>query len=86
MIYTREVSAGIEGDALQATVDHVRDYLAAAVDPDDDPIRRAGDVRIQSIPLADGGVRIIGEIDDAEPDAPYLKPGYSPDAAAEVGR
>lgn len=84
MIYSRDVPAGDQA-AFDATVAHVRDYLAAALDPNDDPSRRAWRVIISTSTLADGRIRITGEV-DGEPDAPYMKDGYSPDAAAEVGR
>lgn len=83
MIYSRDVP-GDDPAAYDGTVEHVRDYLAAAADPGDDPIGEFR-VRIQTQPLADGRVRITGEL-DAKPVAPYLAPGYNPDAEAEAGR
>lgn len=56
---------------------HVRAHLSAVADADDDPTTRAGEVRI-SREDSGPGVRVTGEL-DAEPDAPYLRPGYDPE-------
>lgn len=56
---------------------HVRAHLSSVADPDDSPIAHADEVRI-SREDSDGGVLVTGEL-DAEPDAPYLRPGFTPE-------
>jgi hypothetical protein len=56
---------------------HVRAHLSAVADQDDSPTAFADQVRI-SREDADDGVLVTGEL-DAEPNAPYLRPGFSPE-------
>jgi hypothetical protein len=69
---------------------HVRAYLSAVADPDDDETTFADEVRIRHVDppegddalghenLTKGGVLVVGEL-DAEADAPYLRPGFTPE-------
>ena len=68
-------------EQLAATEAHVRDHVAAIADADDDPATRAEDVVVLHRPADDGGLLVVGML-DAEPDAPYLRPGYDPEAEA----
>lgn len=67
--------------AMVDTVDHVRGHLSACVDPDDSEDARAGDVEIVYTTV-DGGTLVTGVI-HAEPDAPYLRDDFDPDADDE---
>jgi hypothetical protein len=51
--------------------------MSAVADPDDSPTTFADQVRISRKDI-DDGVLVTGEL-DAEPDAPYLRPGYNPE-------
>jgi hypothetical protein len=57
---------------------HVRAHLSAVADPADDPDTRADEVRVTRTDDADG-VLVTGEL-DADADAPYLRPGFTPEA------
>lgn len=64
---------------INATVAHVCAHLSAVADPDDNP--KAHAVHITIGPHADGDpglVTILGEL-DAEPNAPYLRDGWTPE-------
>jgi hypothetical protein len=66
---------------LAAEVEHIRDHLASVAHPDDDPQPWRGQVIVTLSDHVDGDallVSVTGEL-DAEPDAPYLRPGYDPD-------
>lgn len=79
MRYRRDVSRD-DQFAIDAEIAHVRAHLASVADSDDDPTTHAGDVVVRVTDHVDGDpalVSVIGEL-DAEPDAPYLKPGYDP--------
>lgn len=78
MQYIRDVPRG-DDEALAAETAHVVAHLSAVADADDDPETNAADVDLDVIDHPDnpGLVRIVGEL-AAEPDAPYLKPGYDP--------
>lgn len=76
MIYTRDVPEDATQDVVDATVVHVRAHLAGAAAADDDPETDAADVRVRT-EHRDGRILVIGEL-DAEPNAPYLEPGYGP--------
>lgn len=80
MIYTRDLSAGYTVEQLNATDEHVRDHLAGAADPEDNPDSFAKDVEVRHEELPYSGMRVIGTL-DAEPNAPYLEAGYDPDEA-----
>lgn len=85
MKYRRDVPRD-DQPAIDAETAHVRAHLSACCDPDDDADARAGDVTVTVAEHVDGNpylVSIIGEI-DAEPDAPYLRDDYDPDAEAPV--
>lgn len=77
MEYRRELAAGWSGEAADAEETHVRDQLAAVADADDDPASRRDDVHVYRVEEPDGRLTIVGVL-DAEPDAPYLRPGYDP--------
>lgn len=76
---------------------HVRAYLSALADPDDDETTFVDEVRIRhEDPLVgdeagiqhdhptDGeGVLVVGEL-DAEANAPYLLPGFTPEQDIEA--
>lgn len=64
--------------AMVDTVDHVRGHLSACCDPDDSEDALAGDVEIVYT-AEDGGTLVTGHI-HAEPDAPYLRDDFDPDA------
>lgn len=94
MRYVRDIPADSSDAAREAEEEHVRAHLAAVADADDDPATRAADVGVWTIehPERPDLLRIVGEL-DAEPDAPYLRPGFDPYAgvdpalfATEVGR
>ncbi len=57
---------------------HVRAHLSAVADPGDDPGVHAAAVRVTQTD-DEGGVLVTGEL-DAEADAPYLRPGFTPEA------
>lgn len=80
--YFRDATA----DALEATTEHVRDTLAAAADPNDDPTTYRDRVRITTTTIEDGTFRVTGTLDEPER-APYLAPEYDPlDTAAQPPR
>lgn len=54
---------------------HVRAHLSSVAAADDSPATHADAVRIARAD-ADDGVLVTGEL-DAEPDAPYLRPGFT---------
>jgi hypothetical protein len=76
MKYTRDLPEDATQDQIDGTLKHVRDHLASIADTDDDPATRSEDVEVR-VERVDGKIRITGYL-DAEPDAPYLKPGYDP--------
>ncbi len=76
MEYTRDLPEDATQEQIDGTLKHVRDHLASIADADDDPATRSEDVEIR-VEREGGKIRIIGYL-DAEPDAPYLKPGYDP--------
>jgi len=59
---------------------HVRAHLSAVADANDDPDARADEVRISH---EEEGLLVVGEL-DAEPDAPYLRPGFTPEQDIEA--
>lgn len=84
MEYQRDIPADSPDDVVEATKAHVRDYLAARADADDNPETYAGDVRVWSArhPEDPTLLRIEGAL-DAEPDAEYLRDGYDPLAGVD---
>ncbi len=75
---------------------HVRAYLSALADPDDDETTYADEVRIRhqdpaedevgihhDAPTVVGGVVVVGEL-DAEANAPYLRSDFSPEQDIEA--
>jgi hypothetical protein len=64
-------------DRVPDVEEHVRAHLSSVADANDNPTTHAERVRIQH-KNKDDGVQIIGEL-DAEPDAPYLRPGFDPE-------
>jgi hypothetical protein len=56
---------------------HVRAHLSSVADPNDSPTAHADQVRISHADV-DDGVLVIGDL-DAEPDAPYLRAGFTPE-------
>lgn len=91
--YQRDIPADSSPAAVAAERRHVRDHLAAIAAADDNPRRYADQVRVWTArhPEDPALLRIEGAL-DAEPSAPYLRPGYDPLAgvdpdlyAAEVG-
>jgi hypothetical protein len=81
MIYSRFVPLNAGERSVIDTVDHVRAHLSSVASEDDDPNTNADDVTIR-YEYRDNGVMIIGEL-DAEPNAPYLQPGFDPDTDTE---
>lgn len=83
MRYVRDVPRD-DPAALEAETAHVVAYLAARADADDDPQTHADDVDVwtERHPDDPGLLRIVGE-SDAEPDAPYLRPGFDPLAGVD---
>jgi len=81
--YVRDVPAD-DSAALDAESAHVIAHLSAVADADDDPETNADDVQVWTERHPDGPtqLRIVGEL-DAEPDAPYLRPGYDPLAGVD---
>ncbi|MFL6119343.1 hypothetical protein [Actinophytocola sp.] len=69
-------------DALPDVEAHVRAHLSAVADGNDSPTSRAGEVRIHHEDV-DGGVLVTGEL-DAKADAPYLRPGFTPEQDVEA--
>jgi hypothetical protein len=57
---------------------HVRSHLSSVAAADDRPDTHADAVRITRADV-DDGVLVTGEL-DAEPDAPYLRPGFTAEA------
>lgn len=84
MRYVSDVPADLAPSYLAAEKEHVRAYLAAVADEDDDPATRAADVMVfvEAHPDDIKLVRIVGSL-DAEPNAPYLQPGYDPYAGVD---
>lgn len=77
--YRQDVSREADWESV---AEHVRLHLAGAVDHNDDPSPRRDDVTVGMFEHFDGDVdlvTILGEI-DGEPDAPYLRPDFDPDA------
>jgi hypothetical protein len=64
-------------DVVPAVEAHVRAHLSSVADPNDSPTAHADQVRIDHADV-DDGVLVIGDL-DAEPDAPYLRAGYTPE-------
>ena len=65
-------------DRVPDVESHVRAHLSSVADPADDPDARAEEVRITHAD-EDDGVLVTGEL-DAEADAPYLRPDFTPEA------
>lgn len=65
-------------DRVPDVESHVRAHLSSVADPGDDPAVHADEVRISRTD-EDGGLRLTGEL-DAEPDAPYLRADFTPEA------
>jgi hypothetical protein len=63
-------------DAVADVAAHVRAHLSAVADGNDSPTSRAGEVRLRHEEHEEG-VLVTGEL-DAEADAPYLRPGFTP--------
>jgi hypothetical protein len=61
---------------------HVRAHLSAVADGSDSPTSRADEVRLRHDDR-DDGVLVTGEL-DAEADAPYLRPGFTPEQDIEA--
>jgi hypothetical protein len=83
--YRRDVPRD-DQEAIDAETGHVRAHLSACCDPDDDETALAEHVTVTVVEHPDGHpylVSIVGEI-DAEPDAPYLRDDYDPDAEPPV--
>lgn len=78
--YARDLPPDASDELIASVGAHVRAHLSAVADADDDPETNADDVEVR-IERTDEKVRVVGEL-DAEPDAPYLQPGY--DAFAGV--
>jgi hypothetical protein len=76
MEYTRDIHVNASYEDKEATIQHVRDHLAAIADSDDDPTTRREDVEVELV--ADGDVLHVRGFLDAEPDAPYLKEDFEP--------
>lgn len=79
LTYSRFVADDAPPWALTETEAHVRAHLSSIADTDDDPTTRAADVQITRRPAA-GGVLVVGFLPGGRPTAPYLQPGYTPDA------
>jgi hypothetical protein len=79
--YSRWLPRDMVPDAVPEVEAHVREHLAAVADPNDEPTR-ADEVVIShedaDDELGNDGVLVVGEL-DAEPDAPYLRPGFTPE-------
>src|SRR4051794_9494088 len=84
MEYPRDLPAGYTPGQLALTEDHVRLHLASVADPNDDPGPRLDDVVLVHRALPGGGLRVVGFL-DAAPTAPYLRPGFDPDAEERPG-
>ena len=77
MIYTRDLPEDADQAAVDEATAHVRAHLSAVASADDNPDTSADDVLVRTEPRA-GRLFIIGEL-NAEPDAPYLRPGFDPE-------
>ncbi|HEX6354183.1 hypothetical protein [Actinophytocola sp.] len=64
-------------EVVPAVEAHVRAHLSSVADPNDSPTTHADQVRISYEDVNDG-VLVIGDL-DAEPDAPYLRRGFTPE-------
>lgn len=78
--YARELPPDASTELIASTEEHVRAEMSARAAGDDDPETNADDVEVNVERLADK-IRVVGTL-DAEPDAPYLQPGF--DAFAGV--
>lgn len=83
MRYVRDVPAD-DYPAIDAERAHVIAHLSAVASEDDDPETSADDVQVWVIAHPDEPtlVRVVGEL-DAEPNAPYLRPGFDPLAGVD---
>lgn len=83
MRYVRDVPRGDDA-ALEAERAHVIAHLSAIAAADDDPETNADDVQVWVIEHPEHAdlLRIVGEL-DAEPNAPYLRPGFEPLAGVD---
>lgn len=79
--FSRSVPPDASTDLTAAVEAEVRAHLSAVADADDDPDTNADDVRVWHETTEDE-IKVHGEL-DAEPDAPYLREGYDPDADTE---
>jgi hypothetical protein len=77
--YSRDLEPGYTDDQRAETEEHVRAHLSSIAAEDDDPETNADDVQVEEVRTDNGGLRITGTL-DAEPDAPYLREDYDPDA------
>lgn len=78
--HVRWVPDGAGSRAVERTEAHVRAHLSSVADPQDDPRRYAGQVRVEH-EAGDGGRTIRGVL-DRDPDAPYLFADFDLDADA----
>jgi len=78
--YSRSAGVDPSDETLDATKAHVRDHLASIADSDDDPTTHAEDVNVYAVRNPDTGEVVVHGTLDAEPQAPYLRPDYDPDA------
>lgn len=76
MTYSRWVPDTQPRSVLTQTERHVREHLSSVADAADNPHARADEVRIEHVTQGDG-ILVIGRL-NAQPDAPYLRPGYQP--------
>jgi hypothetical protein len=75
---TLRYSRSTTRDTVPAAEAQVRAHLSAIATEDDNPATHAAEVRIEQADDDNGDVLVIGEL-DAEPNAPYLRPGFTPE-------
>lgn len=77
--YQRDLPADSSEEIIALEEQHVRDHIASLADQGDDPTVLAEQVAVWRArhPENPDLLRIEGFL-DAEPDAPYLKPGFDP--------
>jgi hypothetical protein len=76
--YSRSIPRSAPPAVMSEVEDHVRAHLSAVADEGDDPGTHAAAVRISHQDDGPDDVLVLGEL-DAEPNAPYLRPGYDPE-------
>lgn len=78
LVYSRFIADTAPRDSFDEVVAHVRAHLSSVATVGDDPDARAPEVRIEYVGQT-GGQLIVGRL-SGHATAPYLDPGFDPDA------